>query len=335
MYVYARMREQMDGHSEREFPVSFRSLLDERGAAKGDGADANCCEAVLRLRCHCGECTFDVRVHGVDGQPPVAIRCHCSNCRRFHTSAFGAFVAVERQPTSGDWDIGGQTRRHRDSCAELGEVDRILCAHCFAKLATLPLEGARSTQVLLALGAVEDSSVPESLARRWQSTFDEWQVGHGAAWWAAEPTPRKGPPRSKEANGGCICGSCAFTAAIFPGEAQHCYCNLCRRLSGAASMTWIPCSNNAFRWTKRNGLRLVRTTRHGQRHICTQCGVVLTIVYDSQPDCTWPVAGALDDTTLPQDLSDSWYRVIHICCSMMQPWYKLPDDKLPRLKYAG
>ena len=29
------------------------------------------------------------------------------------------------------------------------------------------------------------------------------------------------------------------------------------------------------------------------------------------------------------------YRVIHICCSMMQRWYQLPDDDLPRLKYAG
>ena len=28
-------------------------------------------------------------------------------------------------------------------------------------------------------------------------------------------------------------------------------------------------------------------------------------------------------------------RSIHICCSMMPPWYRLPDDGLPRLPYAG
>ena len=28
-------------------------------------------------------------------RPPAAIRCHCPGCRRFHASAFGAFVAAE------------------------------------------------------------------------------------------------------------------------------------------------------------------------------------------------------------------------------------------------
>merc|ERR1712232_464990 len=128
--------------------------------------------------------------------------------------------------------------------------------------------------------------------------------------------------RTTVVRGGCTCGRCTFAAKIFPGEAQHCYCNLCRRLSGAASQTWIPSSNEDFKWTKQESLRLVRTARHGQRHVCTRCGGVLTIVYDAQPDCTWPVSGALDDACFAADLPDIWSRVIHICCSMMQPWYR-------------
>ena len=63
----------------------------------------------------------------------------------------------------------------------------------------------------------------------------------------------------------------------------------------------------------------------------------MTIVYDSQPDCIWPAAGTFDDTQLAEASSKDlmWYRVIHICCAYMQPWYLLPDDRLPRLKYAG
>lgn len=80
---------------------------------------------------------------------------------------------------------------------------------------------------------------------------------------------------------------------------------------------------------------LVRTTSHGSRHMCTECGTTLTIVYDSQPDCLWPVAGVLDDASLPEEMPNALCRSIHICCSMMQPWYQLPDDRLPRLKYAG
>lgn len=294
---------------------------------------------MLRTRCHCGQCSFEVRVRGTGGEPPREVRCHCRGCRRFHSSAFGAFAAVAGEDAPKDWTFGGKAIMRRDVCAELGEVDRVLCARCFTKLATLPFdeEGRRAAgcSALLALGSVEDASLPEALSLHWQTSSEDWQMSASSAWWAARASPRQGRPRTTEASGGCACGACTFTAAIFPGEVQHCYCNLCRRLSGAASMSWIPCSNEDFTWTRSEGLELVRTTRHGQRHICTRCGGVLTIVYDGQPDCTWPVAGALDDESLPPDLSGSWYRVIHICCSMMQPWFRLPDDDLPRLKYAG
>ena len=120
-------------------------------------------------------------------------------------------------------------------------------------------------------------------------------------------------------------------------QTQHCYCNLCRRLSGSVAETWVPVRPDGWRWTSQRALELVRTTNHGSRHMCTVCGTTLTIVYDSQPECLWPVAGVLDDDSLPppQQLGSALCRSIHICCSMMQPWYKLPDDELPRLKYAG
>lgn len=69
--------------------------------------------------------------------------------------------------------------------------------------------------------------------------------------------------------------------------------------------------------------------------MCGKCGSTLTIVYDSQPDCLWPVAGVLDDDSIPTDVSAALSRSIHICCGMMQDWYELPDDDLPRLRYAG
>lgn len=101
----------------------------------------------------------------------------------------------------------------------------------------------------------------------------------------------------------------------------------------------MPVRPDGFRWTRSDGLELVRTTGHGQRHECSHCGGVLSIVYDSQPDCIWPVAGAIDDDAYPPAeggaLAASLCRVIHICCGDLQPWYQLPDDALPRLRYAG
>lgn len=317
--------------SEREYDPQFRSVLaDPAKASPAAGRVPG--EAKLRTVCHCGQLRFESTVRGSGGEAPEQVRCYCRRCRRFHSSAFSAFTPVEGPK---DWTCGGKAFLQRDFCAALGEVDRVVCKKCFSKVATLPLSEERRP-ALLALGCVEDASVPEALARHWQVAFTEWEVADGSGWWSAAVSAREGQPRrTTEVRGGCACGSCAFTCAIFPGEAQHCYCKLCRQLAGSAAMTWIPCANEDFSWTKTEGLQLVRTTRHGQRHICTKCGGVMTIVYDAQPDCTWPVAGALDDDTLPRDWDGMWYRVIHICCSMMQPWYRLPDDCLPRLKYAG
>eukprot|EP00930_Biecheleria_cincta_P049862 TRINITY_DN35063_c0_g1_i1.p1 TRINITY_DN35063_c0_g1~~TRINITY_DN35063_c0_g1_i1.p1 ORF type:complete len:340 (-),score=53.36 TRINITY_DN35063_c0_g1_i1:19-1038(-) len=317
-FVHLRLQQQQ----EREYPSSFRSRVDACDDANIAELEESCS---LRVRCHCGQCSFVASATKMS----KAIRCHCASCRRFHTSAFAALLPVAGFPE--DWGLAGQARRHRDQCSALGVVDRLMCNRCFSKLATLPQKGA----ALVSLGSVEDESVPVPLARRWQVVFEDLEIGSRATWWDALPGDCTGPRRVLRLEGRCACGSCAFAAELLPGEAQHCYCNLCRRLSGSVAQTWVPASNDSFQWTRNDGLRLVRTTGHGQRHMCEKCGGVLTIVYDSQPDCTWPVAGALDDVAFSGRNEGLWYRVIHICFSMMQPWYRLPNDGLPRLKFAG
>merc|ERR1711897_42272 len=110
-------------------------------------------------------------------------------------------------------------------------MGRLFCRECFSVLATLPLEGPKSNSVLLCLGCVDDRSIPKGLSLKWQEDFDEWAPASKASWWTAVPTKRGGP-RTRTLKGSCACGNCAFTA--IPGsefQTQHCYCNLCRRLS--------------------------------------------------------------------------------------------------------
>ena len=114
---------------------------------------------------------------------------------------------------------------------------------------------------------------------------------------------------------------------------QHCYCSICRHLSGAAFQTWMPCAR--LDWGD-SDVELVRTTSHGSRHRCRGCGSVMTIVYDAQPDTVWPAAGAIDDDALPsRDDCRALYRQIHICCATVPPWYELPADGRPRLPFAS
>ena len=94
---------------------------------------------------------------------------------------------------------------------------------------------------------------------------------------------------------------------------------------------------------------LKRTSSHGQRHFCPNCGGALTIVYDDQPDCIWPAVGGFDDDSFIDKSSGNntstnnnnnnkeiaLERVIHICCRYKQKWYQLPQDGLPRIAEAS
>lgn len=315
----------------RTLPDDFRSPL-TFGVDTGLDLEAPRGPAPLRARCQCGQCAFAVQAAGLEGNPPVLARCYCEPCRRYHVSAFGAYVAVDREAIPRP---GRLVRAYEHTCDACGAVERLFCGRCFSVLATVPLEEAWAGRALLALGCVEDRSVPRALALHWQGEFEEWAPASCPPWWTAAPGAPSGPPQ-RLLRGGCACGGATFEARSGREfQTQHCYCNLCRRLSGSAAQTWVPVGRDGFHWTCEDSVELRRTTSHGQRHVCTRCGGALTIIYDSQPDAVWPAAGSLEDSSLPEDVGGSLCRAIHICCSMMQPWYRLPLDGLPRLRYPG
>ena len=300
----------------REYDSSFRSPL----TTARESAWASHSKLEVMSRCHCGKCKLRFQI-GKEARP---IRCHCSSCRHFHSSSFAAYLPAD----SADWHgVDAQ----RDACSQLGEVERFICKKCYSKLGTRVMDSQGRS--FCCLGSVEDDSIPDSLALAWQRDFEEWKGEAQVAWWQAK-AERCAARRSQKLRGSCACKSCSYEALLLPGELQHCYCNLCRRLSGSVAQTWVPASKECFSWISDEHLVLLRTTGHGQRHFCTRCGTCLTIVYDSQPDCIWPAAGTFEDSEALK-APGLWYRVIHICCSMMQRWYQLPDDELPRLKYAG
>ena len=140
-------------------------------------------------------------------------------------------------------------------------------------------------------------------------------------------------------SGGCSCGACRYDFTLdYPTELQHCYCNLCRKLSGSPFMSWIPVEKDDFRWKPSSSLKIVRTTPFGRRHICTNCKSVMTILYDEQPDAVWPCAGSLDDSSLPSDtaeISKYFGRVCHICCRYHPTWLEVRDDGLDRIEEAS
>ncbi|CAE6915108.1 unnamed protein product [Symbiodinium sp. CCMP2592] len=288
--------------------------------------------------CKCGGCRFQfparkVQPNGPSGRLDMA-NCHCSLCRRAHAAAFASYVTV---PTAAVERLKGGDLVHarRDRCKHLNaDVLRIFCSKCFSSLAMLPKVGK---EVHVCAGSLEVENLPPV------HSFLPWHKEEAPPFLGFVPATKKEKQKAKQAvaargelkvQGGCSCGSCRFVLTRFPEEFQHCYCSSCRKLSGAAWQTWMPTEEGQLKWTSKVGLKKVRTTSHARRHVCTKCGVFLTIVYD-EDDAVWPLAGALDDCYTKEDLCLRVSDVSHICVKYKQPWWTLPNDGLQRIKGAS
>ena len=270
-----------------------------------------------------------------------------------------------------------------DTCSQLGTVLRYQCAHCRTKLATQPQpqndneEDANddpppygSDQYFLNLASARDDSLPKKWTKQWRAFRFPWQYANQCVWTRAtaeyddddESSDDEGDDDERGnpfyLTGGCACGSYRYqlkypSADSACTELQHCYCRICRRLSGGPFQTWMPVMRSRFSWVPPTNSTtratraesasheppLHRYTGHGRRHVCEHCGGVLTILYDADgEDVIWPAAGGLDDSSLPatkEDMSKHLYGVCHICCRFRQEWYALPNDGYSRIPDAS
>jgi len=299
-----------------------------------------------------------------------AVDCHCPSCRKFHMAAFASYLNIS--PDQVDFINECQTdlSSYQETCSEMGAVERLFCRHCYTKMATKPIPAPEAinsnrdenkqdgldnekkemsssspmeNRILINMGGLVDETIPKAYQNEWKHERIIWQSSSAAVWPLARPLPRKArrgmrmPPLETTTSGSCACGQCQYQIRHVPNEMQHCYCRLCRQYCGSAYQTWIPVDNSDFAWTSSSSLVLRTTTNHGRRHFCTNCGGCMTIVYNDDPDTTWPAAGGLDDASLPTSVDDmNLYmgRACHICCIWKQAWYDLPQDGLERIKYA-
>ncbi len=249
-------------------------------------------------------------------------------------------------------------------------MERWYCTECSSKLLSIVSTNTttnneiidsvqeQSNEYLINLGPIDSDTIPQTHTHRWKEQLKQIENNlHSSPiessscpcrWNGVLPSNTETTsysarrriqlPTAKIWSGGCECGACRYEITLTRlTQLQHCYCNLCRKLSGSPFSTWLPVDKKHFRWKQSNSVTLVRTTPFGQRHICNKCRGIMTIVYDEQPNLIWPCAGGLDDATLP-DSSDEMgsllSRVCHICCRNLPPWIELPEDGTEKLPDA-
>lgn len=105
--------------------------------------------------------------------------------------------------------------------------------------------------------------------------------------------------------GGCLCGEIRYRVDGDFGV-THCHCIHCRKLGGAAFVTWVEAGLSDFDWTA--GKPAEFTPRPGvTRSFCPNCGSPLTYYNQASPESIDLTAGSLDDPSALQPDDHVWF----------------------------
>lgn len=96
--------------------------------------------------------------------------------------------------------------------------------------------------------------------------------------------------------GGCFCGKVRY--AIEPGDYQaaNCHCTMCRRTSAAPFVAWVMVPADKFEVLEGEP-REFRSSNHGRRGYCADCGTPLICMLDEEPGTVDVTLCSLDDPT--------------------------------------
>jgi hypothetical protein len=126
------------------------------------------------------------------------------------------------------------------------------------------------------------------------------------------------------ARGGCLCGAVRFRARLPSRWVAHCHCSRCRRAHGAAFVTWLAVSAEAFALESAAEAALAwhASTPDGHRGFCRHCGSPMLFRGGRWADEVHIAAATLDDgpDRLPQAHG---YWDTHV------PW-TMADPDLPK-----
>jgi hypothetical protein len=76
-------------------------------------------------------------------------------------------------------------------------------------------------------------------------------------------------------DGGCYCGEVKFEAEVDPQKSTICHCADCQVMSGSAFRTIIPAPADAFRVTRGEPKKFIKTAESGNKranYFCGTCG---------------------------------------------------------------
>ena len=124
--------------------------------------------------------------------------------------------------------------------------------------------------------------------------------------------------KAAQTEGGCLCGAVRYRVTRLIEEVVHCHCELCRRSCGGTLMTWFTLPEADLAITK-GRLKIFRSSEHGARGFCGNCGTQITFTSSHYP-------GEVDVTVTTLDHPEAVTPDHEIWASARLPWLHLAGD---------
>ena len=124
--------------------------------------------------------------------------------------------------------------------------------------------------------------------------------------------------------GGCHCGAVRYRVAAPASEVCHCHCSICRRLHGAAFVSFALVPPDSFVVTQgADQLSRYDSSPGAQRYFCARCGAQIYSDVETLPDIRFYTVGTLDGGVHPGHAPE---KERHIYVGSKMPWWHIQDD---------
>lgn len=120
--------------------------------------------------------------------------------------------------------------------------------------------------------------------------------------------------------GRCECGRVAYQVDGDINDYSHCHCSQCRRLHGAAFVSFAGVERSAFSYLPgKDGVTSYASSSTHSRVFCPNCGSSIMVELESEPDAFYLAMGTMEgDLELPPGY--------HIYVGSKASWHSIGDD---------
>ncbi len=121
-------------------------------------------------------------------------------------------------------------------------------------------------------------------------------------------------------NGRCECGRIRYEVDGDIEDFSHCHCSQCRRLHGAAYVTFAAVSRVRFRYVSgESDIKVYASSEFNDRVFCAECGSNILVDSKQDPGTLYISMGTVDgDPPCPPGY--------HIFVGSKAPWHEITDD---------